>query len=50
MKSWAMVGTVAIWNGTGWEGNETGGGATSLDCCTLTSAPITPTPSASIQV
>ena len=37
-----MVGTVAIWNGTGWEGNETGGGATSLDCCTLTSTPVTP--------
>ena len=37
-----MVGTVAIWNGTSWYGDEVGGGATSLDCCTLTSAPIPP--------
>ena len=34
-------GTVAIWNGTSWYGNEAGGYAASLDCCTLTSAPST---------
>lgn len=35
MKSWAMVGLVAVWNGTSWYGDVQGGGATSLDCCTL---------------
>ncbi len=43
MKSWNMVGTVAIWNGTSWYGDTTGGGATSLDCCNLTSGTSTST-------
>ena len=36
MKSWNMVGTVGVWNGTVWNPDIQGGGATSLDCCNLT--------------
>jgi hypothetical protein len=40
MKSWNMVGTVAVWSGTSWYGDTTGGGATSLECCNLTSGTV----------
>ncbi len=35
-----MVGTVAVWSGTSWYGDTTGGGATSLECCNLTSGTV----------
>ena len=39
LSAWNIIsGTLAVWNGTSWYGNNDGGAALEVDCCTLTPA------------